>query len=111
MNQVMKEENGSVVVAAGLSNNGFTASFSHKFTNLNLKMPFLKPELALSSPDFYFDGIFWSFRLYLKEDPKSDVGLFLQSYCDSDSRTFQTRKLEIAVKFTMYVVTIATDCK
>lgn len=108
MNQVMKEEKGSMVVAAGQSNNGFTtASFSHKFTNFNLKMPFLKPELALRSPDFYSNGIFWSFRLYLKEDPKSDVGVFLQSYCDS--RNFQTRKLEIAVKFTMYVVTTATD--
>ncbi|EFX82452.1 hypothetical protein DAPPUDRAFT_316665 [Daphnia pulex] len=66
-----------------------------------------QPELALRSPDFYSNGIFWSLRLYLKEDPKSDVGVFLQSYCDS--RNSQTRKLEIAVKFTMYVVTTATD--
>lgn len=111
MNQVMTEEKGSVVVAAGQSNNKFTtASFSHKFTNLNLEMPFLKPELSLSSPDFYLNGIFWSFRLYLKEDPKSDVGLLLQSYCDY-SRTFQKRNLKIAVNFTMYVVTTATDGK
>jgi hypothetical protein len=87
----------------------FKVSFSHKFSNFNLKMALRKPELVLSSPHFFFDGLFWSFKLHLNDDPYRDIGLYLQSYCGSDTNH---KLIEIDASFFLFVETdVQSDTK
>lgn len=103
------DEAREVLPLVGTSSEIFTASFSHQFSNFNLKMPFRKPQLILSSPHFYFDGLFWSFKLHLNEDPNRDIGLYLQSFCGPDPITNRHRQIEIDARFFLYVVTDVPD--
>jgi hypothetical protein len=83
----------------------FKVSFSHKFSDFYLKMALRKPELVLNSPHFFFDGLFWSFKLHVNDDPGRNIGLYLQSYCGPDPLIAQDRQIEIDARFYLFVET------
>lgn len=98
------------VLASG--NGLFTSSFSHSFpVNLKEAVLFRNGESIIVSPHFLFDGIFWAIKLRIKEDPKSNIDVFLVSYIGRDPVTLEEKTIEIAAKFCLYVLGNVFDNK
>ncbi len=107
------EESAVAEVASGTSvasGNVFTSSFSHSFP-VNLKEAFRNAESIIVSPHFFFRGLFWAIKLRIKEDPNSNIEVFLVSYIGRDPVTLEEKTIEIAARFFLYVLANVSDDK
>lgn len=112
-------ESAEAEVAAGTSgavlasgNGLFTSSFSHSIpVNLKEAEAFRNGESTMVSPHFLFNGIFWAIKLRIKEDPKSNIDVYLVSYIGRDPVTLEEKTIKMAAISFLYVVANISDDK